>query len=55
MHKKTLHDKQRIDDHSNDDASNNVAIVTIISEDKNHAINENTNVGNDIFNFVIYL
>jgi hypothetical protein len=55
MHKKPSRDKQRIVNQGIDNASDNVAIVTIVDDSQNNASNDNMNEGNIIFNFVIYL
>jgi hypothetical protein len=38
---------------SSDEASDNVAIATIVDDNENDASNDNMNKGNIIFNFVI--
>ena len=46
MSKNTSCNKQHIVDHGSNDASDNVAIMVIVDENKHNASNENTNAGN---------
>ena len=55
MGKILSYDKQCIFNQGSDDASDNVAISTIVDDNKNDSSNNNTKEGNIIFYFVIYV